>query len=100
VWRPLTSVACIILDEFTGYGVHRVERRLGFLWSGHLAHHSAGGVRMAYSARLSPVEGFYQPLVDLSAPLLGFPVAIYAPLTVASLIHLELQHTRVVGRLG
>jgi hypothetical protein len=46
-------------------------------------HHSSTDFTLANAARLSPVEALYQPLVHVGAPLLGFPIAVYAP----ALIH-------------
>jgi sterol desaturase/sphingolipid hydroxylase (fatty acid hydroxylase superfamily) len=104
-WRlplanPLTWVAYILLDDFVGYWVHRAEHRVRLLWSAHLVHHSVQDLTMANATRLSPVEGFYQPIVNVWAPLLGFPIHMYAPITVISLLLLEFQHTKVIGRLG
>ena len=98
--NPLTWIAYIVIDDFTGYWSHRASHRFRFLWSAHLVHHSSTDFSMANAARLSPVEALYQPLVDLWAPFLGFPLALYAPVTVISLLLAQLQHTRVIGRLG
>lgn len=104
-WRlpianPLTWIAYILLDDVVGYWVHRAEHRFRFMWSAHLVHHSVQDLTMANATRLSPIEGFYQPIVNVWAPLLGFPIAMYAPITVVSLLLLEFQHTRVIQRLG
>jgi alkylglycerol monooxygenase len=98
--NPLTWIAYIVIDDFTGYWSHRASHRFRFLWSAHLVHHSSTDFSMANAARLSPVEALYQPLVDLWAPFLGFPLALYAPVTVISLLLAQFQHTRVIGRLG
>ena len=100
IGNPLTWVGYLVLDDFIGYWSHRANHRFRFLWSAHLVHHSAQDMTMANATRLSPAEGFYQPITNVWAPLLGFPVAMYAPLTVVSLLVLECQHTRVIGRLG
>jgi sterol desaturase/sphingolipid hydroxylase (fatty acid hydroxylase superfamily) len=100
ITNPLTWVAYIMMDDFVGYWVHRAEHRYRFMWSAHLVHHSVHDLTMANATRLSPIEGFYQPLVNIWAPLLGFPIQMYAPITVISLWLLQLQHTQVVGRLG
>jgi alkylglycerol monooxygenase len=100
IWNPLTWIAYILIDDFSGYWMHRASHRFRFLWSAHLVHHSAKDLSLANAARLSPVEALYQPMVDLWAPFLGFPLALYAPVTVFSLVLLELQHTRVIGKLG
>ena len=100
LWNPLTWLGYIVLDDFTGYWIHRASHRYRMLWSAHQVHHSTTDFNMANAARLSPVEALYQPLADIWAPLLGFPVAIYAPLTVFSLLLAEFQHTTVIGKLG
>lgn len=99
-WNPLVWIAYLTLDDFVGYWVHRASHRCRLLWSAHLVHHSATDMTMANAARISPVEAVYQPLTNVWAPLLGFPGAIYAPMTVAYLLYAQLQHTRVVGSLG
>jgi sterol desaturase/sphingolipid hydroxylase (fatty acid hydroxylase superfamily) len=98
--NPLVWMGYIALDDFTAYWTHRASHRYRFLWSAHMVHHSAPDITMANAARISPFETIYQPFADLWAPLLGFPIAIYAPVTVASLLLAQLQHTRIIGRLG
>lgn len=100
LWNPLTWITYILLDDFSGYWLHRASHRFRFLWSAHLVHHSATDFSMANATRLSPVEALYQPLANLWAPFLGFPLAVYAPVTVFSLLLAEFQHTRVIGKLG
>ncbi len=99
LWNPATWVAYILLDDFAGYWFHRASHRYRILWSAHSVHHSATDFTMANAARISPVETLYQPLANLWAPLLGFPIALYAPITVAYLLWSQLQHTRIIGRL-
>ena len=96
---PLTWLGYIVLDDFSGYWWHRSLHRFRFLWSAHLVHHSSEDFTMANSTRISPAEALYQPLANMWAPFLGFPIGVYAPITVASLLLAELQHTRIVGKL-
>lgn len=99
LWNPLTWIAYILLDDFVGYWVHRISHRHRVLWAAHSVHHSATDFTMANAARISPVETLYQPFTNLWAPLLGFPIALYAPITVVYLLWSQFQHTRIVGRL-
>ena len=99
LWNPLTWVAYIVLDDFAGYWFHRASHRYRVLWSAHMVHHSSTDFTMANAARISPVETLYQPFANLWAPLLGFPIALYAPITVVYLLWAQFQHTRLIGRL-
>ncbi len=99
VANPLTWIGFVLLDDFFSYWVHRAEHRFRVLWSAHSVHHSPTDFSMVNAARLSPIEALYQPLSTLWAPLLGFPIEVYAPLAVVSLIYFQLQHTQVIGRL-
>lgn len=97
--NPGVWIAYIVLDDFTGYWAHRAAHRWRVLWSAHLVHHSPTDYAMVNAARLSPVEAMYQPMVTLWAPLMGFPVTIYGPITVAYLLYSEAQHTTIIPRL-
>ncbi len=100
IGNPLTWIGYIVVDDFSGYWVHRLQHRVRLLWSAHSVHHSPRDFSMVNAARISPVEAMYQPLSTLWAPLIGFPLGVYAPLAVGSLLFFQLQHTQVVGRLG
>ena len=97
--NPLIWIAFFVIDDFVNYVVHRAEHRVAFLWAAHVVHHSTEDLSFTAALRLSPVEALYQPLLVLWAPLCGFPLVIYAPLTVVALVIGQLQHTQLVGRL-
>lgn len=100
LWNPLTWIAYILLDDLAGYWFHRASHRYRVLWSAHSVHHSSPDITMANAARISPVETLYQPFANIWAPLLGFPIALYAPMTVVYLLWSQFQHTRIIGHLG
>ena len=79
VSSPLVWIAFFVIDDFVNYVVHVAEHRIPLLWAAHSVHHSTEDLSLVAALRLSPVEALYQPMLVLWAPLVGFPLAIYAP---------------------
>jgi len=40
LWNPLTWIAYIVLDDFTGYWIHRAQHHFNWWWSLHSLHHA------------------------------------------------------------
>lgn len=98
--NPLTWLAYWLIGDFAYYWVHRAEHEIPVLWASHLVHHSSTDFGFTTAIRMPPTEIFYKPITGLWAPLLGFPPAMYGPMSAWGLITGQLQHTRLIGKLG
>ncbi|HLN15778.1 MAG TPA: sterol desaturase family protein [Acidimicrobiales bacterium] len=96
--NPLVWIAFFVIDDFVNFVVHVATHKVPFLWAAHVVHHSAKDLSFVSAVRLSPVEALYQPLLVLWAPLVGVPMAVYAPMTAFALAIGGVSHTQVVGR--
>lgn len=98
--NPLTWIAYWLIGDFFYYWVHRAEHKVPALWASHLVHHSSTDFSFITAVRMPPTEIFYKPLTGLWAPLLGFPPAMYGPMSAWGLITGQLQHTQIIGSMG
>jgi sterol desaturase/sphingolipid hydroxylase (fatty acid hydroxylase superfamily) len=98
--NPVVWFAYWLVGDFAYYWVHRAEHEYPVLWASHVVHHSAEDFGFTTAVRMPPTEIVYKAVTGLWAPLLGFPPALYAAMTASGLIAGQLQHSRMVGRMG
>jgi sterol desaturase/sphingolipid hydroxylase (fatty acid hydroxylase superfamily) len=100
-WRsPAVWVGFWIVGDFTYYWIHRAEHVVRVLWCSHLVHHSSEDFSFTTAVRMPWTDVFYKPVTGLWAPLIGFPPVMYPVMGALSLMIGQLQHTRLIGRLG
>lgn len=98
--NPLHWIGAWIVGDFAYYWVHRAEHRVRVLWCTHLVHHSSKEFSFTTAVRMPWTEVFYKPLTGLWAPLLGVHPAMGAVMAASALMIGQLQHTKLIGRLG
>ena len=97
----LAVIIAFIVQDFTGYWMHRLSHRVNIFWNRHIIHHSSEEFNLSCALRQTISETFkFSAILMIPAALLGIPVEIFA---VLAPIHLFMQfwyHTRLIDKLG
>ena len=91
----------IIVQDFTGYWLHRLNHRVNVFWNRHIIHHSSEEFNLSCALRQSISETVhFGAVLMIPAALLGVPAKIFA---IIGPIHLFMQfwyHTKLIDKLG
>ena len=97
----LAILIAFIVQDFTGYWIHRLNHRVNMFWNRHIIHHSSEEFNLSCALRQSISETFkFSAVLMIPAALLGIPAKIFI---ILGPIHLFMQfwyHTRLIGRMG
>ena len=97
----LIVLCALIVQDFTGYWLHRLNHRVNILWNRHIIHHSSEEFNLSCALRQSISQTFrYAAIFMIPAALLGIPASIFA---ILGPIHLFMQfwyHTRLIDKMG
>ncbi|SVD04805.1 uncharacterized protein METZ01_LOCUS357659, partial [marine metagenome] len=97
----LAVLIAFIVQDFTGYWMHRLNHRVNMFWNRHIIHHSSEEFNLSCALRQSISETFkFSAILMIPAALLGIPVKIFM---ILGPIHLFMQfwyHTRLIGKMG
>ena len=97
----LSILIAFIVQDFTGYWMHRLSHRVNVFWNRHIIHHSSEEFNLSCALRQSISETFkFSAILMLPAALLGIPPKIFA---ILAPIHLFMQfwyHTRLIDKMG
>ena len=99
IW--LAIIIAFIVQDFSGYWLHRMNHRVNILWNRHIIHHSSEEFNLSCALRqeISAIVKF-GAIFMIPAALLGISPAIFA---VLGPIHLFMQfwyHTRLINKMG
>ena len=100
---PLWTAILIafLVQDFSGYWMHRLQHRVNIFWNSHIIHHSSEEFNLSCALRQSISETFkFSALLMLPAALLGIPATIFA---ILGPVHLFMQfwyHTRLIDKMG
>ena len=90
-----------LVQDFSGYWLHRLNHRVNIFWNRHVIHHSSEEFNLSCALRQSISETIhFGALLMAPAALLGIPAKIFA---VLAPIHLFMQfwyHTRLIDKMG
>ena len=99
VW--LAVVIAFIVEDFSGYWMHRFNHRVNILWNRHIIHHSSEEFNLSCALRQSISNTLrFAAIFMIPAALLGVPASIFA---ILGPLHLFMQfwyHTQLIGKLG
>jgi alkylglycerol monooxygenase len=99
VWAAV--LVAFIVQDFTGYWMHRLNHRVNIFWNRHIIHHSSEEFNLACALRQSISETIhFGAILMIPAAVLGVPATIFA---VLGPIHLFMQfwyHTRLIDKMG
>ena len=97
----LAIFIAFLVQDFTGYWMHRLNHRVNILWNRHVIHHSSEEFNLSCALRQSVSETFkFSAIFMIPAALLGIPVKIFM---ILGPIHLFMQfwyHTRLIDKMG
>jgi len=99
IW--LAIIIAFIVQDFSGYWLHRMNHRINIFWNRHIIHHSSEEFNLSCALRqeISTIVRF-GAIFMLPAALLGISPTIFA---VLGPIHLFMQfwyHTRLINKMG
>ena len=90
-----------LVQDFSGYWLHRMNHRVNIFWNRHVIHHSSEEFNLSCGLRQSISIIFkFAAILFVPAALMGIDPMIFA---VLGPIHLFMQfwyHTRLIGNLG
>jgi len=90
-----------IVQDFTGYWMHRLNHRVNIFWNRHIIHHSSEEYNLACALRQSISDMVhFGAILMIPAAVLGVPASIFA---ILGPIHLFMQfwyHTRLIDKMG
>tara|TARA_B100000029_G_scaffold209768_2_gene207590 strand:- start:158 stop:1417 length:1260 start_codon:yes stop_codon:yes gene_type:complete len=97
----LAVLIAFIVQDFSGYWMHRLQHRVNLFWNQHIIHHSSEEFNLSCALRQSISTIFrFSAVLMFPAALLGIPASIFA---VLAPIHLFMQfwyHTRLIDKMG
>jgi len=97
----LAVIIAFIVQDFSGYWMHRLHHRVNIFWNRHVIHHSSEEFNLSCALRQSISTTFrFSAVLMIPAALLGIPATFFA---ILAPIHLFLQfwyHTQLIGKLG
>ena len=97
----LATLFAFIIQDFTGYWMHRLNHRVNIFWNRHVIHHSSEEFNLSCALRQSISETVhFSALLMIPAAFFGIPTYIFS---VLAPIHLFMQfwyHTRLIHKMG
>ena len=97
----LAVLIAFIVQDFSGYWMHRLQHRVNLFWNRHIIHHSSEEFNLSCALRQSISIIFkFSAVLMIPAALLGIPAKIFV---VLAPIHLFMQfwyHTRLIDKMG
>jgi len=97
----LAVVIAFLVEDFSGYWVHRLNHRVNLLWNRHFIHHSSEDFNLSCALRQSISNTLkFSAIFMVPAALLGVPASIFA---ILGPLHLYMQlwyHTQMINKLS
>tara|TARA_B100000131_G_scaffold183435_1_gene176846 strand:+ start:104 stop:1354 length:1251 start_codon:yes stop_codon:yes gene_type:complete len=97
----LAVIVAIIVQDFSGYWLHRLNHRVNVFWNRHTIHHSSEEFNLSCALRQSISETIhFGAILMIPAALVGVPAKIFA---ILGPIHLFMQfwyHTKLINKMG
>jgi len=99
VW--LAVIIAFVVQDFTGYCMHRMKHRVNILWNRHIIHHSSEDFNLSCALRQSISNTIdFSAIFMVPAALLGVPTKIFAILGPLHFFFQFWYHTQLIGRMG
>ena len=99
VW--LAVVFAFVVQDFSGYWMHRLNHRVNIFWNRHIIHLSSEDFNLSCALRQSISNTLqFAAIFMIPAALLGIPASIFA---ILAPLHLFMQfwyHTQLIGKMG
>ena len=99
VW--LAVIIAFIVQDFTGYWIHRLNHQVNILWNRHIIHHSSEEFNLSCALRQSISDTIrFSAIFMIPAALLGIPLSIFAIIGPIQLFMQFWYHTRLIDKMG
>tara|TARA_Y100000590_G_scaffold102478_1_gene116460 strand:- start:1221 stop:2453 length:1233 start_codon:yes stop_codon:yes gene_type:complete len=99
VW--LAVAIAFLVQDFSGYWMHRLNHRVNIFWNRHVIHHSSEEFNLSCALRQSISNTLqFSAIFMIPAALLNIPSKYFA---IMGPIHLFMQfwyHTQLIGKMG
>lgn len=97
----LAAGLAFLVQDFSGYWMHRLNHRVNIFWNRHVIHHSSEEFNLACALRQS-ISNFlgYGALFLIPAAIFGIPHSVIVVLLPLHLFGQFWYHTRHIGKLG
>ena len=99
IWAAV--LMAFLVQDFTGYWMHRLNHRVNIFWNRHIIHHSSEEFNLSCALRQSISDTFhFSAILMIPAAMLGISHKIFI---ILGPIHLFMQfwyHTRLIGKMG
>tara|TARA_A100001037_G_scaffold306817_1_gene356081 strand:- start:3974 stop:5215 length:1242 start_codon:yes stop_codon:yes gene_type:complete len=94
-------LVAFLVQDFTGYWMHRLNHRVNIFWNRHIIHHSSEEFNLSCALRQSISDTFhFSAILMIPAAMLGISHKFFI---ILGPIHLFMQfwyHTRLIGKMG
>jgi len=94
-------IIAFIVQDFSGYWLHRMNHRVNIFWNRHIIHHSSEEFNLSCALRQSISDVIkFGAILMIPAAALGIPTSIFA---ILGPIHLFMQfwyHTQLINKMG
>ena len=99
VW--LAVVIAFVVQDFSGYCMHRLKHRVNIFWNRHIIHHSSEEFNLSCALRQSISNTIqFSAIFMIPAALLGVPTKIFAILGPLHFFFQFWYHTQLIGKMG
>jgi sterol desaturase/sphingolipid hydroxylase (fatty acid hydroxylase superfamily) len=90
----------LLAYDLAYYWAHRLNHEVGFMWAGHVVHHSSEYYNLSTALRQSATTPLYNWAFYMPLALLGIPPTVFAVVGLMDTLYQYWVHTELVGRLG
>jgi len=94
-------ILAVLVQDFSGYWLHRLNHRVNVFWNRHVIHHSSEEFNLSCGLRQSISETVhFGAVLMIPAALFGVPAKIFV---ILGPIHLFMQfwyHTKLIDKMG
>ena len=99
IW--VAVIIAFIVQDFTGYWLHRINHRVNIMWNRHIIHHSSEEFNLSCALRQSISDTVrFSAVFMIPAALLGIPTTIFAIIGPIQLFMQFWYHTRLIDKMG
>jgi alkylglycerol monooxygenase len=105
IWHPPSDqtwvyLSALLLYDFCYYWLHRMGHEVNVLWAAHVVHHQSEAYNLSTALRQTSSGALLGWIFYLPLAFVGFPVEVFAAVTLIDLLYQFWIHTEQVGNLG
>jgi alkylglycerol monooxygenase len=97
---PWVWISGLLLYDLCYYWLHRAGHEVNVLWAAHVVHHQSEDYNLSTALRQTSSGVLLGWIFHLPMAVLGFPLEVFAVVTLIDLLYQFWIHTELIGRLG